>query len=222
MGRPNEEIKQDIVDNLFWDSRIDPQDIEVKVNGGEVTLEGTVPTYIGKNAARENAIMAEGVYKVNNNVKVLIPAEVTVPEDNEIKRRVSDLLLFNPIIDSTKIIVFVKDGEVTLEGNVSTYLEKIEASTLPYNIIGVWNVIDRLTVVPTKAIGDEIIADQIMAVFSRKANINEELIEVRVNSGIVTLSGDVYDWLTYLDAENIARYTAGVKEVQNQLEVVGQ
>ncbi|MFW5704742.1 MAG: BON domain-containing protein [Nanoarchaeota archaeon] len=222
MGRPNEEIKQDIVDNLFWDSRIDPQDVEVKVNGGEVTLEGTVPTYIGKNAARENAIMAEGVYKVNNNVKVLIPAEVTVPEDNEIKRRVSDLLLFNPIIDSTKIIVFVKDGEVTLEGNVSTYLEKIEASTLPYNIIGVWNVIDRLTVVPTKAIGDEIIADQIMAVFSRKANINEELIEVRVNSGIVTLSGDVYDWLTYLDAENIARYTAGVKEVQNQLEVVGQ
>jgi osmotically-inducible protein OsmY len=45
MSFTDEEIKRVVIDQLAWDYRIGMSAIEVYVNNGEVTLEGTVPSY---------------------------------------------------------------------------------------------------------------------------------------------------------------------------------
>ncbi|MFW6285772.1 MAG: BON domain-containing protein [Nanoarchaeota archaeon] len=217
MIRTDEDIKKDIIDSLYWDSRIDVSNINVEVNEKKVILTGNVPTYLAKNAATDNAILVEGVISVVNNLIVTIPSSLEIPDDNEIKRRVNDLLLFNPDIDSTDIIVSSEDGIVTLSGNVDAFWKKTRAEELAYNIFGVWDVINELTIVPSNDIDDKIIADDIMASLKRKSTVDEEFIDVEVDNGNVTLTGEVLDWIAYKDAENAAKFTLGVIDVINDI-----
>lgn len=41
MDRKDEEIKEEIVDQLVWDSRVDASDVSVRVTKGVVSLEGS-------------------------------------------------------------------------------------------------------------------------------------------------------------------------------------
>ena len=55
MVQTSEEIKKDVVDQLYWDNRIDASSVTVEVDGGRVKLKGTAPTYTAKEAARMDA-----------------------------------------------------------------------------------------------------------------------------------------------------------------------
>jgi osmotically-inducible protein OsmY len=68
--RNDQRIHEDICDRLTDDPRIDASDIEVTVNGGEVTLTGSVRTREEKRFAEDLAERLSGVREVNNNLKV--------------------------------------------------------------------------------------------------------------------------------------------------------
>lgn len=55
MARTEEQIKRDVVDQLFWDIRVDASDVTVEVSNGTVTLRGTVPTYLAAKAAIDDS-----------------------------------------------------------------------------------------------------------------------------------------------------------------------
>jgi hyperosmotically inducible protein len=55
MARTEEQIKRDVVDQLYWDNRVDASDVTVEVSNGTVTLRGTVPTYFASTAALNDA-----------------------------------------------------------------------------------------------------------------------------------------------------------------------
>src|SRR6056297_2271293 len=80
-----EDIKQNIVDQLNRDSRIDASSIKVTVDGHSVTLEGSVPTYISKRAAEDDAWVIEGVFSVLNDLRIKYPTPPELPTDEEIK-----------------------------------------------------------------------------------------------------------------------------------------
>lgn len=51
MVAAQQRIRQDVLDELAWDSRVDVANVEVEVDGGTVRLAGTVPHYSARQAA---------------------------------------------------------------------------------------------------------------------------------------------------------------------------
>jgi osmotically-inducible protein OsmY len=76
--RSQERIKEDVSDKLSDDSLLDASDIEVEVNGNEVTLSGTVDSRYAKHRAEDLAEDVTGVAHVQNNLR---PKELT-PQEN--------------------------------------------------------------------------------------------------------------------------------------------
>jgi hypothetical protein len=68
--RSDERVEEDINDRLTDHGDLDPTDIEVKVNNGEVTLSGSVDSRWAKRAAEDVAESVSGVKDVNNNLRV--------------------------------------------------------------------------------------------------------------------------------------------------------
>lgn len=69
--RSDERIRDDVNDRLTDDSHIDASDIEVSVQGGEVTLSGLVNSRFEKRHAEDIAETVSGVTHVQNNIRIM-------------------------------------------------------------------------------------------------------------------------------------------------------
>jgi osmotically-inducible protein OsmY len=215
----DEEIKKRIVDEIYWDSRVDASKIEVRVDNGTVTLTGTVPNYNAKLRAETDAYSVRDVVWVENRVTVLHPPTISIPSDSDIRRSVIRNLSEDPDLERTDIRVSVKDGLVTLEGSVDAYWKKWEAEYTTCNVRGVCDIVNKVTVVPTMQISDKVVAEDVRAAIERKRNINIEDLDIRVENGVVTLTGTVPDWDARRAAVNAAEYTTGVIDVVDELTI---
>lgn len=212
-----DKIKQDVMDHLRWDSRLSEAGIEVEVTDqGIVRLSGTAPTYSARLAASETARAVSGVAVVENEIMVTCrPAQVL--SDEEIDSDVWMILDLNPDIDVADISVSVENGTVSLEGTVDSYWEKWKAEDLAGGVPGVRAIKNKLTVVPTGDYSDKAIADEIVAALDRNVNVDLRTINVKVEDGIVTLTGSVPNWTVYTAVREAARHTSGVKQVSDDL-----
>jgi hypothetical protein len=68
--RSDDRILEDVCERLTDDCLLDASDIEVKVEGGEVTLSGTVSHRIYKHHAEDLADQTAGVRHVQNNLRI--------------------------------------------------------------------------------------------------------------------------------------------------------
>ena len=213
----NEQIKKDIVNQLYWDQMVDASDVMVEVSDGKVTLSGTVPSYSARQAAYNDAVIIPGVYLMDNRLGVQAPPVLPPITDDEIRMRAESILDWNADIDAAAIIVTVQAGRVNLSGHVDAYWKRIKAEELVSNLFGVLEVDNAITVVPTDGYRDTLIADDIIATLERSTDIDINNVEIKVENGVVTLSGNVPNWSALRSAEDIARYTGGVVEVINDL-----
>jgi hypothetical protein len=74
--RPDERIREDVCDRLTTTPLVDASDIDVRVESGEVTLEGMVSTRNEKRVAEAIAERVRGVYDVHNRIRVRVPVSV--------------------------------------------------------------------------------------------------------------------------------------------------
>jgi osmotically-inducible protein OsmY len=215
----DEEIKKRIVDELYWDNRVDASKVGVRVDGGRVTLTGTVPNYNAKLRAETDAYAVRDVIWVENRISVTYPPTITIPSNEDIRRSVIRNLSEDPDLEKTDIRVSVRDGIVTLEGSVDAYWKKWEAEYTTCNVRGVCDIVNKVTVVPTMQISDRVIAEDVRAAIERRRNVNIEDLDIRVENGVVTLSGTVPDWDARRAAINAAEFTKGVIDVLDELSI---
>jgi hypothetical protein len=78
--RTDERIREDVCDRLSWNDEVDATDIVVRVDKGEVTLEGSVETRHMKRLAADLAEDVPGVTDVHNTVRVKKPILTEVKE----------------------------------------------------------------------------------------------------------------------------------------------
>jgi hyperosmotically inducible periplasmic protein len=121
MNEHEEEIKRDVVDQLYWDQRVDSSDIKVSVDNNTVTLSGVVSSFTEKKQAMADTWSIEGVSEVNNEIRVEYPSSLTIPTDEEIKENIETTLLLNLELDSSEIKISVRNGIVTLQGTVDSF-----------------------------------------------------------------------------------------------------
>jgi osmotically-inducible protein OsmY len=218
--RNDEEIKVDVAKQLKWDARIDASDVSIRVDNGNVEMEGNVPTMTAKSAAFDDAYLVDGVLSVSNSLDVEIPASKTTPTDAEIRDNTVTALSINSDVESYKIDITVDQGWVTLEGTVNAYWEKVSAENEVLDVNGVLGVSNNLGVVPTESYLDENIAEDIISALERNVHVNADDIDVKVEDGKVTLDGTVKTYTAKNAAFDSTLYTPGVITVNNRI-IVG-
>lgn len=213
----DEKIKADVVDQFYWDVRIDASKINVTVENGEVKLTGEVPSFTAKQAVTDDTWAVNGVRFVDNALNVKLPEKMNVPTDEQIHANVKNQLLLNPDLAAYKINISVTDGWVTLEGTVDAFWEKLQAETDALGVQGVMGVTNKLAVVPSTNITDERIAEDVVSALDRNSRVNVEDVDVTVQGGKVNLDGTVSSWSAKTAAYNSALYTLGVTDVEDNL-----
>lgn len=219
MARSNEQIKMDVVESLFWDDRVDASEVAVRVQEGNVALTGTVPSFLARQAAIDDALIIKGVQRVDNLLAVEYTDAIPLPTDSELRSNIEHALSWNPDIAAESIVVTVSNGRVTLTGTIDAYWKKSHIETLVRGLSGVVQVESKLAIVPKQDIVDKTIARDIIAAMERSSRLDARTIEVTVKDGIVTLSGMVPTSTARTAAYEAAVYTPGVKGVENRIAI---
>jgi osmotically-inducible protein OsmY len=219
MPRIDEEIKKDVVDQLYWDDRVDASNIKVEVNNGEVNLSGTVPYYSNRRIAQNDSWNVLGVRALENRLKVDYPETIPLPSDDQIQANLIDMYRLDPELNHSKIVPEVNGGKVRLEGEVDKLWKKNWAEDLASGTMGVTEIDNRLTVVPTEDVLDSAIAEDLKAALARNIYVDVDDIDIKVENGVVTLFGTMPDWISARAAYNTALYTSGATEVINKMTI---
>ena len=143
--------------------------------------------------------------------------------DSAITAIVKSKLAVDNETSSANINVDTKGGVVTLTGVVTTQANKEQAERIAMNTEGVTRVINNITVETDHEYAGAGMSASDLAILSKinTRYVAEGVIgaKVVVKDGVVTLKGAVDDAQTRGRAENIARATRGVKEVNNRIVV---
>jgi osmotically-inducible protein OsmY len=141
--------------------------------------------------------------------------------DNQLQQDVSAELKWEPSVHAARIGVEVKDGVVTLAGQVDSYSEKWNAERAAQRVSGVKAMATELKVKLT-GLGkrtDADIAGSVENVLEWTSSLPAGAIKVMVEGGWVTLSGDV-DWQYQRQAAaDSVRYLMGVTGVSDQISI---
>ena len=170
--------------------------------------------------AARDVLDVDGVTYLANELKVQYNPAAVLPDDEQIKENIEKMFSWDPEIEPENIAVTVSAGKVTLEGSVNAIWKKLKTQDIASNVTGVFQVVNKLAVVPTDAYIDQNISEAMMAALERNAHVNARDVNINVENQIVTLSGKVPGWKAYHAAHDAALYTRGVVQVINNL-VVG-
>ncbi len=215
--RTTEQLRNDVIKQLQWDSRINTRNISVEVSDHTVTLTGNVGSYMQRTAAETDAMSIPGVAEVHNHLKIIPEEEARTYSDDQILWNVKSVLTLNPVINMEKLEISVSKGVVYLGGSVDEFWKKMQCEEIVFDVPGVKDVVNTLSVVPTNAPFDKMIAADILSALQRISNIDIQKINVIVDGGRVTIQGRVPDWHAYTSAHNAAKYTRGVTDLTKKL-----
>ena len=137
--------------------------------------------------------------------------------DVELQSQIESLLLNDSRLSSHPISVQIRDGNVTLSGDVQSHRRKLLAHQIVARTDGVEQVSNDLCVTPIEPKTDEKIADNVRAALSASADVTKETVQVTATGGKVTLQGAVSSVWESAVAEDITRGVRGVRDVVNLL-----
>jgi osmotically-inducible protein OsmY len=144
-----------------------------------------------------------------------------VKTDAQLKADVTDELAWDPAINSTHVGVMVQDGVVTLAGHLDSFAEKHAVERAVRRVAGVRGIALDLDVQLSTEHqrSDSDIAQAATAALGLNSLVPRGKLQVEVEKGWVTLTGEV-DWgYQFASAEQCIRPLAGVRGLSNKITV---
>ena len=209
------ELGERIERTLMRDSRLSAQPVGIRVKNGEVTLEGWVQTFRRKLAAQQIAAAFEGCRHVINNIEVRPPEPIS---DTKIASYVRRALRLHADLAKESVTVSVKEGIVSLKGNVYSQWERTIAEDVARSAIGVRDVQNLLVIDPTAVDENVSICEEIKNVLSHTRGLKDEQIGVALGAGTLVLSGSVKELWKKETAESVAN-RFGLIRIRNDITV---
>ena len=206
-------LRDAVLRQLDWDPEVDATAIGVTVNEGIVNLTGYVDSYSGKLAAERSVQRVHGVRAVANEIEVEITQKRT---DADIARDAAHALrLRHTVPDGVQALV--RQGCVTLTGEVSWPFQKRDAEKAVRPVRGVCSVLNHLRIIPGPA--ERNVRHRIVEALHRNADVDARHVTVTVSGDIATLTGTVSTWLQRTTAERAAAVAPGIRHIDNRLVV---
>lgn len=221
--RTGEELQRDVLDELASDPKIDASTIGVTVGAeGVVTLTGTVGSYAERFMAERSVQKSRGVRGVVNELDVNV-GTIGNQNDSHIGEAAVRALERDRRVPAS-VHVSVRDGCVTLVGEVDWEYQRRSAAELVRSLFDVKGVNNDITVRARTMANGEVIrpADvnrRILEAFERHAQIDANQISVEAEKGVVVLRGTVQSWTEREEAENAAWAAPGVSHIENLLAI---
>ncbi len=199
----NGKLYTTVMEKLHFEPRLDSANITVAIQGNHdiIVLDGKVKSFAEKLTAESVVKTIQGVKAIVNEIKV-DPSLHYKKTDSEIATDTINALKSSVWVPAQKIKVLVKDGAVTLAGEVEWQYEKTAAFTAVKNLWGI------------KSINKEITKE-----FERHARFDASRIKIKVQGRKITLEGEVSNFDEMEMAEDAAWAIPGVAEVRNELVV---
>jgi osmotically-inducible protein OsmY len=212
----DEHLATDVLTELSWDPRVQPNEITVNVKDGVVTLGGWVDAYAKRRAATEAAHRIRGVRAVANDIEVRLTASGT-PTDAALTEVILSALEWNGLIPTNVLVTTVFEGWVTLKGEVEWEYQRQEAERVVGRLKGVTGVTNVITVKPfTRA---SALREQIDEALSRNTHIDTARVNVVVDDSAVILTGTVGSWAEREEVERAVWSARGITSVDNRIVV---
>ena len=215
-GENDLQLKTDVLAELKYEPSVKVTDIGVLVKNGVVTLNGYATNYAEKwNAVRVVKRIA-GVKAIADDIAVsLINAHVKT--DGDIAEAVANQIKGSQAIPAGAVQVTVREGEVTLEGDVEWRYQKQAAEDAVRYLEGVKGVTNLMSIKSTQMSAE--VKTSISSAFERNALVDAQNIQVETAGNKVILRGYVRNLFEREEAEQAAWKASGVFSVDNQLEV---
>jgi osmotically-inducible protein OsmY len=212
--RADQDIQKDILEELKYEPRVQPNEVGVSVRDGIVTLTGWVDSYLKKWEAEQAALRVSGVKAVVNDIEVKLPGERT---DEDIAADAVRALQLDAALPADKIRVKVSKGWVTLDGEVEWRFQKGDAERAIRHLASIKGVTNLITVKPNVT-GSEL-KKKIEQALVRSAQLDAERITVEIQGNKAILRGTVRSWAEREEAERAAWSAPGILSVDNRLVV---
>ncbi len=140
--RTDTEIAEAVRNALRWNSSVNEDKIEVKVDNGWVYLDGEVDFEFEKRYAQECVEDLVAVRGVTNSIAI----KAKVIDTQDIQRKISAAYHRSATVDSSSIKIDTSGSKVTLRGRVRSWAEKKEAENIAWAAPGVLSVDNKIEI----------------------------------------------------------------------------
>jgi osmotically-inducible protein OsmY len=216
--RSDEQIQQDVLNEMKWDARVQPNEIGVSVQDGAVALTGWVDNFAKKWAAAEDAHRVRGVVAVANDLEVHLPSSAE-RTDADIAAAATRALEWDALVPTQRIEVTVAKGWITLTGEVDWYYQKADAERVVRRLAGVRGVTNLIMVHARITPSREDLKRRIEDALVRSAQTDAERVRIEVEGDKVILRGKVRSYAEKEEAERIAWSAPGVHSIDNRITI---
>jgi osmotically-inducible protein OsmY len=201
--------------------------IMVISRNGAVTLTGKVQDVFHRDLAAETLAGLPGVKSVNNQLSLVGEPSVIGP-DAKLRARVQAALLLHRGLSGIGAKVLVKEGQVTLQGEAHSAVQKVLATEYVKGLDGVAGVSNEMTVAKgphpkrkaiRKKIDDASVTAQVKLALLFNRSTSAIHTKVRTDNGVVTLAGTAGSQAEKDLVTRIVGNLEGIQKVRNRMTV---
>ncbi len=222
--RTDGEIERDVLILLDRDIYLSGLPISASVRNGIVILEGRVGNAYQKERAGRVVLNILYVKGVDNKLTVQWWQEnsprriLPTPSNQELQESVRRALQQHVYLDSSRLLLKVDQGVVTLSGSVPSYYQAQLAEQLAREIIGVGWVLNDLKV-DVENRSDEAIGTDVRRAVNLTTYLDSQNIKIYVQGGTVILAGSVNTLYEKTQVMDVIAPVRGIRQVVNNLTV---
>ena len=215
--KSDKEIKEDVLAELKYEPSVKITDIGVLVKDGTVTLNGFATSYGEKYDAVKTAKRVGGVRAIADDIEVKFPESLKRNDGDIATAAANNVEWLSWNLSGKPVQITVREGWITLEGQVEWGYQKDAAENSVRYLSGVKGVSNLITI-KSKVTAAKV-ETAIRASFERSALLDAKKIEVETSGSKVTLTGKVRNYAERDEAERVAWAAPGVSSVNNELTV---
>jgi len=217
MGKTTD-VREAVEAELKYDPLVDDADVHVVNMGGDVALNGTVPSYPQYLAAAAATQRVSGVKNVFNHLQVALPDAGF--RDDAVLTTAANNALAQDVTVPAGVEAAASDGNLTLSGTVEFGVERAAAERAVAGLAGVRNVRDQIEIsYPDDPAEVDLHVQEALARSALVAGDSD--VKVATDGGIITLTGHVRTWAEHDAVIGAAWMARGVIDVDDDLQITG-
>lgn len=202
----------------------DRAQIDVEAIGGSVTLTGSTPDAVTRQAVGETARRVAGVRTIANHLEIHpqpghTPKDSPAAHDQAVASAIRSVLQQDALIPYEHLHSNVADGWVTIEGRVGSDEERRRVLQTLEEVPGVEGIVDKITIAdPQREVTlERAVRHAVLSTLERRARAEADHIRFQIEDGHVSLLGKVHSWQEREAVLHAVGHTPGVSLVEDCL-----